>query len=279
MDKNFWISIAQDDYKVPEGHTLKELTKVLFNYLSSVDSELRDEIAYVVYANWLKREMYSREAIRTQVDELLSNLEQGIGETGTDSVFLRTFSVLCLAEIVHNDNKKPLLEKGQAHTILAKGLWYLAAEKDPRGYIPVKGWAHALAHTADLLLVSACNRNIEASELSNILNAISNKIVHATNYLYIHGEDDRLAGAVIEVFRRDTIPLDEVEEWLRSFTEPDGRDWKGAYMDAERNTAFQNTRNLVRSIYLGLLSEGDDLPNRKRLKEIVFGALTELKPY
>jgi hypothetical protein len=40
---------------------------------------------------------------------LLSNLEKGIGETESDSVFLRTFSVLLLAEIVHNDNKKPVL--------------------------------------------------------------------------------------------------------------------------------------------------------------------------
>ena len=88
MDKDFWISIAKNDYKIPEGYALEQLTLILFGYLSSTDPELRDEIAYIVYANWLKREMYSREAIRAHVNELLSNLEKGIGETETDSVFL-----------------------------------------------------------------------------------------------------------------------------------------------------------------------------------------------
>ena len=60
MEKEFWVSIAKNDYKIPDGHTLTDLTKTLFGYLGSTDPELRDEIAYIVYANWLKREMYSK---------------------------------------------------------------------------------------------------------------------------------------------------------------------------------------------------------------------------
>ena len=157
MNKDFWATLAKNDYAVPAGHTLSELKETLFGYLGSTDPELRDDIAYIVYANWLKREMFTKEEVRAHVDELLANLEKGIGETESDSVFLRTFSVLLLAEIVHNDNKKPLLDKDQIQTILAKGLWYLDAEKDPRGHIPVKGWAHALAHTADLMMVLGKN--------------------------------------------------------------------------------------------------------------------------
>ena len=87
MDKEFWISIAKNDYKIPEGHTLEELTKTLFNYLGNTDPELRDDIGYIVYANFLKREMYSQDEIRAHVDKLLANLEKGIGETDTDLVF------------------------------------------------------------------------------------------------------------------------------------------------------------------------------------------------
>jgi len=87
MDKEFWVAIAKNDYAVPEGHTLAELTKILFSYLGSTDPELRDDIAYIVYANWLKREIFTKEQIRAHVDELLSNLEKGIGETESDSVF------------------------------------------------------------------------------------------------------------------------------------------------------------------------------------------------
>jgi len=279
MNKEFWVSLDRNDFQIPEGYTLANLTEILFSYLGSTDPELRDDIAYIVYANWLKREMYSSEELKLHVEKLLSNLDKGIGETESDTVFLRTFSVLFLAEIVHNDNKKPILESDQIRKILEKGLWYLDAEKDPRGYIPVKGWAHALAHTADLMLVLARNRNIAGEDLSSMLSAISTKIVHSNTYVYIHGEDERLASAVLEILRRDLIPMDQVESWNTSFSAPDGKDWKGTYVDELRNRAFQNTRNLLRSIYLAITAQPGEFPNQERLISLVFEALKTLRPY
>ena len=279
MDKEFWVSISNNEYVVPEGYSLENLTELLFSYLGSTDPELRDEIAYIVYANWLKRDLYSGEAIQSHIDFLLSNLEKGIGETDSDTVFLRAFSILLLAEIVHTDNKKSLLEEDQVKRILEKGLWYLQAERDPRGHVPVKGWAHALAHTADLLLVLAHNRNTEGADLLNMLNAVSDKMVHSTKHVYIHGEDDRLASAVIEILRRDLIPLEKVEVWICSLTSPNGMTWKGAYIDEEKNRAFQNTRNLLRSIHLHLLLDDEPLPRREQLFSIFLDALRNLKPY
>jgi hypothetical protein len=279
MDKDYWNSIAKNDYQIPEGYTLENLTDILLSYLGNTDPELRDDIAYIVYANWLKKEMYPKETIKSHIDKLLSNLDKGIGEPESDTVFLRTFSILLLAEIVHNDNKKRLLDKNQIKTILEKGLWYLDNEKDPRGYIPVKGWAHALAHTADLILVLARNRSVDGGDLWNMLAAISGKIVHSTSCVYIHGEDERLASAVIEILHRDLISLNQLEIWTRSFKEPDGKDWKGAYVDEERSRAFQNTRNLLRSLYLALIAQQEDFPDRDELMRMFLNTLTELKHY
>jgi len=47
MDKEFWVSIAKNDYAIPKGYTLNELKEILFGYLGSTDPELRDDIAYV----------------------------------------------------------------------------------------------------------------------------------------------------------------------------------------------------------------------------------------
>lgn len=278
MDKDFWISISKNDYQVPEGYTLANLTDILFSYLGSTDPELRDDIAYVVYANWLEREIFSKEELKSHVDRLLSNLEKGIGETDSDTVFLRAFSILLLAEIVHNDNKKPILERDQIQRILEKGLWYLDAERDPRGYVPVKGWAHALAHTADLLLVLARNRYTNETDLGNILWVISVRTIHSINHIYIHGEDERLARAILEILRRDLVPADQVERWIKSFTEPDGKNWKGAYIDDETNRAFQNTRNLLRSVYLALIAQPGEFPNREPLAGWVLETLNSLHP-
>ena len=278
MDKDFWVSIARNEFRVPEGYTLANLTDLLFSYLGSTDPELRDDIAYIVYANWLKREMYSREELKSHVEKLLSNLDKGIGETDSDTVFLRAFSILLLAEIVHNDNKKPIMEKDQIEEILGKGLWYLDAEKDPRGYIPVKGWAHALAHTADLLLVLARNRNIDGADLSRMLTATSAKMVHTTDHIYIHGEDERLARAILEILRRDLIPSEQAENWSKSMTQQNDKDWKGAFLDEQTNRAFQNTRNLLRSVYLALIAQPGEFPNWERLSGWVLETINTLRP-
>ena len=277
MDKEFWISLGKNDYAIPEGHTLEELTKTLFSYLGSTDPELRDDIAYIVYANFLKREMFPRDEITVHVAELLSNLEYGIGETETDTVFLRAFSVLLLAEIVHNDNKKPLLEEEQIKSILEKGLWYLDAEKDPRGFIPVKGWAHGLAHTADLMLVLGRNRQTTKLDLEKILQGMADKLVHSSNWIYLHGEDERLANAVMSILGRSLVSVDFLRSWLKSLVEPEP-DWKGAFMDEGQAKAFHNVRNFLRSVWVAVHSS-DDLPQKEGIESAVFEALNNLKPY
>jgi len=277
MNKEFWATLAKNDYAVPAGHTLSELKETLFGYLGSTNPELRDDIAYIVYANWLKREMFTKEEVSSHVDELLANLDKGIGETETDSVFLRTFSVLLLAEIVHNDNKKPLLENDQIQSILAKGLWYLNAEKDSRGHIPVTGWAHALAHTADLMLVLGKNRQTEKDDLEKILQGIANKLVHSTNWVYIHGEDDRLANAVMMTLQRNLVSTDFLDTWLKSFTEPE-KSWNGAYMDAGQAKAFHNSRNFLRSLSETIRTT-EEMPQKETIAKLVYDALDNLKPY
>jgi hypothetical protein len=277
MDKEFWATLAKNDYAIPAGHTLSELKETLFSYLGSTDPELRDDIAYIVYANWLKREMFTTEEVRAHVDELLANLDKDIGEIESDSVFLRTFSVLLLAEIVHNDNKKPLLEKEQIRTILAKGLWYLDAEKDSRGHIPIKGWAHALAHTADLLLVLGRNRNTDKEDLEKILQGIAKKLVNSTNWIYIYGEDDRLASAVITIFQRDLLTVSDVKYWLKSLTSPDPAG-SGTWKEEERARVYFNVRNFLRSVHLHITSV-EKLTNKSEIQSALLKANQELQRY
>lgn len=277
MEQEFWTSIVKNDYKIPEEHSLEDLTRTLFGFLRSHDPELRDDIAYIVYANFLKRDLYSIEEIQKHTLELSSNLEQGIGETESDSVFLRAFSILFLAEIVHNDNKKGLFGKDQILAILDKGLWYLAAENDPRGFVPVKGWAHALAHTADLMLVLGRNRHTTSDDLERILRRIAEKLVHSTNWIYIHGEDERLASAVMAILARDLVPEDFLKEWLKAFTEPE-KSWNGAYMDEGQAKAFHNVRNFLRSLDIAVRIN-EELPKKEQIESAVFQSIKTLRPY
>src|SRR5688572_26401142 len=128
MDKQFWFDIRDNQYAVPEDGSVPELTEELFSYIGSTDPELRDEIAYETFANWLDKRRYTPEQTRGYIMRLVINLQDGLGERDTDSVFVRAFSVLFLAEIVHTDNKRIILERDDVFSIFDKALVYLAEE-------------------------------------------------------------------------------------------------------------------------------------------------------
>lgn len=278
MNKLFWKTIQKNNYAIPIDQTPTSLTAELLTYLGSTDPELRDQIAYNTFANFLERDFYSLEEIEIYIAALLANLETGIGETDTDSVFLRSFSALLLAEIIHNDNKDPRLKKPVIKTVLEKGLWYLDAEKDLRGYVQEKGWAHALAHTADLLLVLAKSMNIRKSEHQRILKAIREKLTGSSNWVYLYGEDDRLTRAVLEVLRRGTLSETFLKKWLNSFLKPGDGSWKGAWTRTDSARAFFNVRNFLRSLHLQVLTE-EELPFQEELQKTILETIQKLRPY
>ena len=278
MDKLFWRTIQENQYAIPADHTPTSLTAELFSYLGSTDPELRDQIAYETFANFLKRDYYSLEEIEIYIANLLANLDIEIGEVESDSVFLRSFSVLFLAEIVHNDNKAPRLKGPVIQTILEKGLRYLASEKDLRGYVKGKGWAHALAHTADLLLVLGRNLNTSEREHTLILIGMSEKLIQSTTWVYAYGEDDRLSRAALEILRRSTLSATFVRRWQDSLIKPNDGSWKGAWTKEQTTRAFFNVRNFVRSLYLQVSTE-DGFPLQEELEQMLLETIQNLRPY
>jgi len=278
MDKQFWFEIRDHQYAVPEGQSAPELTEELFSYIGSTDPELRDAVGYETFANWLDKRQYTPEHLRAYIPRLVINLQEGLGERDTDSVFLRAFSVLFLAEIVHTDNKRILLEREDIFSIYDKTLAYLAEEQDPRGYVPEKGWAHALAHTADLLSVLVTNRFLTRVELENVLNAIAEKITTPIDWVYLHGEDDRLVRVIVAANQRQLLDEFFMKQWLSAFTAPRRHKWKGSFEDPSRHHAYVNTRNLLRSLYLQVM-QNEKLFNRDYLAAEVLKTLQNLRQF
>lgn len=278
MDKQFWKSIQENNYNVPEGHTVNSLTPELLSLFGNIDPKLRDDLAYTILVEWVEHDLYTPDELRQIIAGLSANLEIGIGETETDSVFLRAFSVLALALIVYYDNKNSFLKSEEIEAILVIALQYLATEKDPRGYVPVKGWAHALAHTADLFLVLVKNTNTGAPEHIRILSEITQKLTAKTRWVYVHGEDDRLSAIVLTVFRRGLLDLPIIIEWLDSLTNPKSGTWKGAWTIEGTTYAFSNVRNFLRSLYLQVTTE-ENIPDQDKLEMTILEAIQNLRPY
>lgn len=250
IDRPFWKTIAENNYAVPQGHTLDSLTDELLAMLGSVDGEVRDDIAYNTFSQWIvAAPQYSDEELRRLRDKLLKNLKNGIEEGESDKVFLRSFSVLTLGLVIYHDNTRHFLEMAEVKDMLDQTLHYFAQEKDLRGYIEVKGWAHSCAHTADMLKFLARSRHIDGSDHKRMLNAIADKLSAPTRYIYVHGEDDRLSLVILDILRRGLLSVPVYESWLEKLGKVSELEKAGAPFDSRVYGAIQNTRSFLRSLF------------------------------
>ncbi len=266
MDKAFWQNIMNNDYAILPECSVATLTPVLLSYLGSLDPEIREQLAYRILDTWIHRECYSHTELWNMARQLLHHLTTGLGEQNSDMVFLRSFSLLILTEIVYYDLTHSILEETEVRQMLEQVLVYFSAEKDLRGYDSEKGWIHAIAHTADLLWVLAQQRFLIASDLERILNAIMQKITAPIAHIYLYDEDERLTRTVMGALQRNLLTLPFLATWLGQLTHPEGRiAWNesfesGRLMDVARSEietcAHHNTKHFLRSLYFQLHSPG-----------------------
>ncbi|MGH3308335.1 MAG: DUF2785 domain-containing protein, partial [Nocardioides sp.] len=145
MSASYWRQVQEADFEVPADRPLDDLTAELTRMLGSNDPVVRDRTAYPALATWTSRGVYD-DLLSGLGDGMAAGLAVGLGERESDTVFRRSFSVLVLGECVARDNAAGLVPPGK---VLEWGdrisTWYLR-ERDLRGYVTGKGWAHAIAH-------------------------------------------------------------------------------------------------------------------------------------
>jgi Protein of unknown function (DUF2785) len=246
-DRQFWESIAQQYYAVPGGESSSALARELSALLASPDSELRDDLAYSILTHWIRAGKLSNADLISLSDEWRANLRKNIGESGNDSVLQRSFSALCLSEIAARDAKSPFLGVDRYHGLLSDALTYLNQERDLRGYEMKVGWIHATAHTADLLEALAENPALTTPEQERILNAISQRLATAT-VIYTHGEQDRLALAVLAIIERADFQKEAFARWLQQMQQEDAGMWKLSPIPLQEMSGYQNDSYMLESL-------------------------------
>lgn len=259
MDKAFWYTIIENEYAVPAGYSVATLTPELLSLLGSIDPQLREKPAYEILTHWVDLGHYTHTDQWKMVTQLLHNLTTGLGTQQDDTVFLRSFSVLILTEIVYYDLTHPAFSASEIQQILEQTLAYFQAENDLRGYIPEKGWAHAIAHTGDLLMVLARYRFVPASDLERIMSAIAEKIVAPVAHVYLYDEDGRLVRPVMSALQRDLLTLPFLTTWLEQLTRErvvwnDDKDGKS--ISVAETCARHNAMHFLRSLYFQLRTPG-----------------------
>lgn len=180
----------------PSTYTDELLTKMLAN-IGSPDSELRDLlICNLFYAGIPTGEISLRQQEWLLEEILDKNLVlTGIDQEG-DLVFTRTFSLLVLSLIVTSDSHHHFLSDKQFRTVFKLANDYLRTEQDTRGYVDEKGWAHGIAHGADLLVSLVSHPSFTQQMIPTIQLTIEGVLLRKTDP-FTANEEGRLSQVMV----------------------------------------------------------------------------------
>ncbi len=258
--KDFWESIAKNNYSPPAGQSAAELSHSLSAMLGSPDPDLRDEIAYTTLTNWIyEKRLLSPADLRPLITEWLGNLSRDVGSVGSDAVLRRSFSALMLSVVVARDNAAPFLEEKEFRNVLNGAIAYADAEKDLRAYDAEKGWMHSAAHTADLLKFLGRSRYATTADQAAILAAVSRKL-HSAGTVFAFGEDERMARAVLSIVARPDFDVAGFRQWL-ALCKPVAP--TTARPQIAELATYQNLKNTLAKLVLILLALPPESPHVK----------------
>ncbi|WP_066495420.1 DUF2785 domain-containing protein [Abyssisolibacter fermentans] len=258
--------------KLPQNINNYDFALELMDNIGSTDPELRDDLVLtVLWKMILNYDSLKTNELKALLDVCISenHLYKNIGQAG-DDVFNRTFTMLMIAVIICYDNeKKEILSQEEFNYIFDSTIKYAKNEKDVRGYIDKKGWAHSTAHTADAFVELVLSRYITKEMALEILTIIKDKIC-IDNYTYINEEDERLIIAVITIVEKNLVDEKDIINWIKSFKDiniPDKYPEKGHLL--------VNRKNFLRSLYFRMVKKQ---MNEKYIN-IVFSIINETDSY
>ncbi|HAO6186511.1 TPA: DUF2785 domain-containing protein, partial [Listeria monocytogenes] len=221
-DSNLFNTLKQTNYILPKDpDASNETIDTMLSYLSSVDSELRDNIAYNIFFEWLvgqdnlttdqKRRIYNYAVNK-------NNLLFKINIIDSDAVFQRSFLALIIALLLENNKVHTFLTDNEIRKTMNLLIELLEKEKNTHSFIEEKGWAHCIAHTADALDELIYQRTISEIDVKKIMTAIT--FFYKTNPNILTGEEDeRLSNILITALFEQKINIKEVKNWLNSLSE------------------------------------------------------------
>jgi hypothetical protein len=166
--------------------------------LSSPNPELRDDLAAATLVRWIALDhLLSDEAMRELHGQAISAAGPlaTLGDQDSDTIFGRSFTILLLALLHAADNAAGYLSDDQWQGTVAALARVGQSELDLRAQVPGKGWAHVIAHAADLADELAQSGRCTTAGAREVLHALSS-LVNRLEQSFLGEEEDRIAVAV-----------------------------------------------------------------------------------
>jgi hypothetical protein len=273
-----WIALAEGGFVIPNGRSAVEMLQDMNPLLASEDPVLRDDVAYSAAERWILRERrLSPTDLRRMLQLWTTNLDDGLGSVGEPRVFKRSFSALCLSVIAAADLSASFLEATEAQGFFDRMLDYFQRERDLRGFDPVHGWMHTVAHTSDALKFLMRNPKLDAGSGTRLLNAMRAKI-ESHDGVFMWGENDRMALALQSALRRADADANALTSWTQYWIKAHQDLWAhGPQVDPRRFAAVENAAQIMRSTYAALSMESAPTPTGETARQTLIGALAKMR--
>ncbi|MBO0587651.1 DUF2785 domain-containing protein [Sporosarcina sp. E16_8] len=232
----------------------KEVRQEMLRQIGNSDSYLRDELIYQSFGKMIFSNQLNPEEIQALLEAVIQEdyLFFGIGESGTDSVFTRSFSSLVIAAVIEYDIAKKVVNPELVQYTANQVIRYMMEEKDTRGFIHGNGWAHAVAHGADALDSLAKHPLLKKEDISRILQAVQHSLFRQVDYL--DEEEERLATILASLIKHQDAEQ-VIQVWIEGMTgmvETKMDDNNGS-IDAYH--IKRTVKNFLKSVYMILSSK------------------------
>lgn len=230
-----------------------KLLSSMLAHIGCLDSKLRDELIYTKLTYFIMKDEFSSDEMIQLLDYLLNNcLLFNIGKVDQISVYTRSFSLLQISNLINKHNKVPYLNKDKLDITFNKIIVYAYKEHDFRGYTKF-GWAHSLAHLADVLLCLSAS-NISLLQKHQILILIMYKLPFI-NCQFKNLEDERIANVLCTLQTNDNLHnlvLQEISNFPNVLNINQFKGEEGYY-----HNVISNTRMILKSLHI--ICDNDDV--------------------
>ena len=229
------------------------LLEFMLHNIGHTDSKLRDNLIYSGFCRLILEDYLTSEQLTFLYKSAVSEdylYYQIHDPNDSDAVFKRSFSALLIQLLLYKDKEHHFLDHDLLCETLPICVDYLLYEKDYRGFVEEKGWAHAVAHGSDMLAqVVAHPMYVQFAASKNCLQALQTCIW--TEYAYIDEEDERMLAVLDELILKD-LTSDALINWLTQLQ---------SYHHPEHLIQYRvhwNIKKFITSLYIHLLKKQAD---------------------
>lgn len=246
---NFIMQLKLESYEHKE-----ELLAWMQEHIGDLNPVIREDLILTAFSRMVTKQILTKEELIQTYRFLKSEngLLYHLSTEDDTGVYTRSYSALWLLQILTDEAAKHLLTHAQFHDLVTAVSDYMLNETDRRGYTQY-GWAHAIAHGADLIGAIVTHPLFSHQHAELMIESIISNVTNP--YPYRDSEIMRLALAAKTMlfaapFAREEL-LHEIHYKIPLYYDIDKKD-----VSAASSRVKENTRNFIQQLYF--LLDGND---------------------